>query len=40
MLKEPEFGSSLAERAHEKLERFSWERMVADTEAVLLEVVS
>ena len=40
VLKEPEFGSSLAERAHEKLERFSWERMVADTEAVLLEVVS
>ena len=40
VLKEPKFGSSLAERAHEKLERFSWERMVADTEAVLLEVVS
>ena len=40
VLKEPQFGSSLVERAHDALGRFSWARMVADTEAVLLEVAS
>ena len=37
MLCEPAFGHSLAERAHDDLGRFSWARLLDDTEAILLE---
>lgn len=37
MLYEPAFGHSLAERAYDELGRFSWARLLDDTEAILLE---
>ncbi|MDP6792695.1 MAG: glycosyltransferase, partial [Anaerolineales bacterium] len=40
VLQEPEFGRSLTDRAHSELKRFSWARLVADTEAILLEAAS
>jgi glycosyltransferase involved in cell wall biosynthesis len=40
LLQEPEFGRSLTDRARSELRRFSWARLVADTEAILLEATS
>ena len=40
VLQEPQFGRELADRAYGELERFSWERMLADTEATLLEAAA
>ncbi|MDP6225402.1 MAG: glycosyltransferase family 4 protein, partial [Anaerolineales bacterium] len=40
VLKEPDFGRALADRAHGKLGRFSWEQLLADTEAALLEAAA
>jgi glycosyltransferase involved in cell wall biosynthesis len=37
ILCEPAFGDSLAERAHDDLGRFSWARLLDDTEAIFLE---
>ncbi len=40
VLQEPEFARSLADCAHDELRRFSWGRLLADTEALLLEVAA
>ncbi len=40
VLREPEFGRSLADCAHDELRRFSWVRLLDDTEAILREAAA